>query len=186
MSVVSTLPRKKSWQTNAERRSFEAQMAVTRDRVMARLRELRQIHGSDERPLSQEDAAHRAGITTRQWQRWESGESMPYSRNLGKVAENFGVTVDWFETAPAQPTETPDLMGQINGKHRPDDLRELIEATLSTQEEILTRLQRVEAQIVGLVEAIGHLAQVQPTPPALPELDDQDQAASAERRAAHG
>lgn len=62
---------------------------------MERLLELRERHG-----LSQEDAAHKVGITTRQWQRWETGESMPYPRNLDAVASRFGISVAEFFDPP--------------------------------------------------------------------------------------
>lgn len=92
-------------------------MAVTRERVMERLRELRHLNGSDGKPLSQEDAAHLADITTRQWQRWESGESMPYPKSLGRVADAFGISIEFFETAPADRVRT-DLLGQLDGANK--------------------------------------------------------------------
>jgi transcriptional regulator with XRE-family HTH domain len=66
-------------------------MAIKKERVAERLLELRESHG-----LSQEDAARRVGITHRQWQRWEQGESMPYPRNLELVANRFGISIREF------------------------------------------------------------------------------------------
>jgi transcriptional regulator with XRE-family HTH domain len=100
MEAVSTLPRKKSWQTKAEVRSVEAQMAITRERVMAQMLRLRQMHGSEDDPMSQEEAAHTAGVSARTWQRWEAGDTVPYARNLSTVAEKFGLPLDYFETEP--------------------------------------------------------------------------------------
>ena len=83
-------------------------MALNRERVAERMRLLRRPDDpTAENPtyeLSQEAAAHKAGVTTRQWQRWEAGESMPYPRNLGEVADRFGIEVsDFFE--PVAPVE---------------------------------------------------------------------------------
>jgi transcriptional regulator with XRE-family HTH domain len=66
-------------------------MALRRERIVERLAELRERHS-----LSQEDAARKVGVTHRQWQRWESGESTPYPRNLDKVASAFRVPVSTF------------------------------------------------------------------------------------------
>lgn len=72
---------------------------------MERLLELRERHG-----LSQEDAAHKVGITTRQWQRWETGESMPYPRNLDAVASRFGISVaEFFDPAEAVTADVAQL-----------------------------------------------------------------------------
>jgi transcriptional regulator with XRE-family HTH domain len=72
-------------------------MALRRERVVERLSELRERAG-----LSQEDAARKVGVTHRQWQRWESGESMPYPRNLDRVASAFGIAVaEFFDDQPA-------------------------------------------------------------------------------------
>ncbi len=66
-------------------------MALRREYIAERLAELREQHS-----LTQEQAAGRVGVTLRQWQRWESGESMPYPRNLDAIASNFGLSVAEF------------------------------------------------------------------------------------------
>jgi transcriptional regulator with XRE-family HTH domain len=66
-------------------------MALRQERVAQRLAELRERHA-----LSQERAAQKVGITHRQWQRWENGQSMPRPGNLGEVALAFGVPVSTF------------------------------------------------------------------------------------------
>ena len=77
-------------------------MALRRERVVERLSELR-----ERASLSQEDAARKVGVTHRQWQRWESGESMPYPRNLDKVASAFGISVaEFFDDVPLTVPDT--------------------------------------------------------------------------------
>lgn len=134
MTNVSRLPRQMSWQGQRHRVSVLAEMALRREKVMERLLELRERHG-----LSQEDAAHKVGITTRQWQRWETGESMPYPRNLDAVASRFGISVaDFFD----EPADISVDVGQLDR----------IESKL---DEILSLLRDPE---VGLVEVLAQAA----------------------------
>jgi transcriptional regulator with XRE-family HTH domain len=69
-----------------------------RARVAERLIQLREDLG-----LSQEEAAARTegAIKLRQWQRWESGESEPYKRNLAKLSEVFDIPIGEFFDEPA-------------------------------------------------------------------------------------
>jgi transcriptional regulator with XRE-family HTH domain len=80
-----------SWQERHRPVSLLADMALRQERVAQRLAELRERHA-----LSQEKAAQKVGITHRQWQRWENGQSMPRPGNLGEVALAFGVPVTTF------------------------------------------------------------------------------------------
>jgi transcriptional regulator with XRE-family HTH domain len=66
-------------------------MALRKERVVQRLVDLR-----EQNSLTQEQAAQKVGVTHRQWQRWEAGESMPYPRNLDLIATRFGITVAGF------------------------------------------------------------------------------------------
>jgi transcriptional regulator with XRE-family HTH domain len=143
-------------------------MAVTRERVMAKLRELRRINGTEERPLSQEEAAHRADITVRQWQRWEAGESMPYTRNLSKVAEKFDVSLDYFdEPLKPKPTETPDLGAALNGSRTSDaELRQELADVRQSQAEIIARLERLADAVQILSDAVKDQARRPVRPPA--------------------
>ena len=71
-------------------------MALRKERLAERLLELRTNAG-----LSQEGAAQKVGVTVRQWQRWEQGESVPYPRNLDTIASRFGITVaEFFDEPP--------------------------------------------------------------------------------------
>lgn len=89
------------WQIETERLSVLLEMAEQQQRVAARLRRLRQDAGDGGRALSQEEAAARAGLKTRQWQRWEAAENMPRPRSLEQIATAFGIEIGEFYDAPA-------------------------------------------------------------------------------------
>lgn len=64
--------------------------------LAARLGELREGES-----LTQEQAAAKVGVTLRQWQRWEAGESVPYPRNLDLIASRFGLLIgEFFDETP--------------------------------------------------------------------------------------
>jgi transcriptional regulator with XRE-family HTH domain len=131
MEAVSTLPRKKSWQTKAEVRSVEAQMAITRERVMAQMLRLRQMHGSEDDPMSQEEAAHTAGVSARTWQRWEAGDTVPYARNLSTVAEKFGLPLAIGHGREEQAAVLADQMAALAQKV--DELTGLVNILIDHQ-----------------------------------------------------
>jgi transcriptional regulator with XRE-family HTH domain len=91
MEPTSRVSRKMSWRGQPRRVSVLAEMALRRERIAERLGELRERDS-----LTQEQAAAKVGVTLRQWQRWEAGESVPYPRNLDAVASRFGITVAEF------------------------------------------------------------------------------------------
>jgi transcriptional regulator with XRE-family HTH domain len=110
MQVMARKSRKKTWQTGRQRVSVEATLAIQRENVVQRLLKLRVEIGHPEKPgepLPQDQAAARAGVTARQWQRWESGASVPYARNLSAVADAFGFDVSEFYDGPAGREEAP-------------------------------------------------------------------------------
>lgn len=45
---------------------------------------------------SQKETAAALGVTTRQYQRFECGEQRPGYDNLIKIADYFGVSLDWL------------------------------------------------------------------------------------------
>jgi transcriptional regulator with XRE-family HTH domain len=110
MNVVSTESRKKSWRPALERVRLQTALAIQRENVMQRLVRLREEGGHPDKagePLPQDQAAARAGVTARQWQRWESGVSVPYARNLSAVADAFDFDVSEFYDGPAGQDEAP-------------------------------------------------------------------------------
>lgn len=64
--------------------------------------------------LTQEEAAAKVGVTHRAYQRWESGESMPYPRNIEKIAEAFDVEVDDLLSETATPTVAGETQAQLD------------------------------------------------------------------------
>lgn len=166
MTVVAIASRKKSWQTGRDRVRVAAALAIQRENVMQRLVKLREDVGHPERPgepLPQDQAAQRAGVTVRQWQRWESGVSVPYARNLSAVADAFGFEVAEFYDGPAgqKPADTPSpfangddsqldrIEQRLNeARSEQDRITALIEhqnANLQRQSEILEAIERLLA-----------------------------------------
>lgn len=96
MLTTSRVSPKKSWQTGRQHVSVLAEMALRREKIVQRLTELREKNS-----LSQEHAAAKVGVTLRQWQRWEAGQSVPYPRNMDAIASAFGISVqDFFDADP--------------------------------------------------------------------------------------
>lgn len=91
-----------------------ADMAITQARVSAQLLALRQMLGTEEKPLAMEEAARRVGVGHRQWQRWEAGESLPYPKNLSKIVDAFPAEVgslDYFDDGnTAKPVDRLTLL----------------------------------------------------------------------------
>jgi transcriptional regulator with XRE-family HTH domain len=124
-----------SWQARHRPVSLLADMALRQERVAQRLAELRERHA-----LSQEKAAQKVGITHRQWQRWENGQSMPRPGNLGEVALAFGVPVTTFYEDDDQPELDQDRL---------DEALDLLRQLLSRQE----ALAEAVAGLAGRLDA---------------------------------
>lgn len=108
---TSSPSRQKTWQSGRKRVSVLAEMALRKERVVERLAQLREQHS-----LTQEQAAQRVGVTHRQWQRWEAGESVPYPRNLDLIASKFGITVGEFfdEVAASNGTQLDRIESKLD------------------------------------------------------------------------
>lgn len=178
--------RKKTWRTGRERVTVDAALAIQRENVMLRLTRLRTEIGHPERqgePLPQDQAAARAGVTVRQWQRWETGVSIPYARNLSAVADAFAFDVAEFYDGPAgqQPAGTPSPFPEPNGiagrldqieQRVTDQLAEHaanVEKMLERQDALLEQIKRnvkaeraarreAQAQVKELREILAALA----------------------------
>lgn len=170
---MSTPSRQKSWQTHRERVSVLAALAIQKDTVVRRLTELRERHADPQtgKPLPQEKAAARVGVTMRQWQRWESGASLPYPRNLEAIAQAFQFSVsDFFdEPQPDAATSLPNggLTARLDqmqaeleaARGERQDLRDQIaeqNANLAKQSQILERLENLVRVLIGQDEDAGH------------------------------
>lgn len=98
-----------SWRGQPKRVSVLAEMALRREKIAQRLGELRESNA-----LTQEQAAAKVGVTLRQWQRWEAGESVPYPRNMDVVASKFGLSVsEFFDDEPLGGTRTALLEARV-------------------------------------------------------------------------
>jgi transcriptional regulator with XRE-family HTH domain len=98
-----------TWQTTGEAVTLMA-VAGRQALVGARLVALREDLG-----ISQEEAVAltQGAITLRQWQRWESGESEPYKRNLAKLSEVFDIPIGEFFGEAGGPTSQLDRIEQM-------------------------------------------------------------------------
>lgn len=83
-------------------------MASYQERVAARIKAERKSRG-----LSREEAARQAGISFRQYQRWETGQSEPRDSNLRQLAEAWSVTVESLRP-PDPEHEEQDVRDQLD------------------------------------------------------------------------
>jgi transcriptional regulator with XRE-family HTH domain len=124
-----------SWQERHRPVSLLADMALRQERVAQRLAELRERHA-----LSQEKAAQKVGITHRQWQRWENGQSMPRPGNLGEVALAFGVPVTTFYEEDDAPELDDDRLDEALGL-----LKQLLSRQEALAEAVASLVERLDA-----------------------------------------
>ena len=82
----------------------------------------------DERGLKDADVVRQTGITKSTFSDWKSGRSKPKNDKLQKIADFFGVTVDYLMTGKENSKTTPSLTNR--------DQKE-ISAILSNTEQIL-------------------------------------------------
>lgn len=143
MHVMSTPSGKKSWQTRRERVSVLAALALRKETVSRLLVQIRNDNPEEDGdPLSQEAAARLVGVSVRQWQRWEAGDSVPYPRNLGIIADTFSFDVgQFYESEIAEKAETPNPFPASN-----------------EDQELRERLERVEAKLDRVLRALTEQA----------------------------
>jgi transcriptional regulator with XRE-family HTH domain len=157
MNYVSTPSRKNSWHGRRSRVSVLAEMALRKELIAERLAELRGTRGQ-----SQEQAAAFVGITVRQWQRWEAGESVPYPRNLEVVASRYGISVAEFFDGPS-PVPTDDAMAELlerqnaNLERQSEILEELrgeVTQLRSAQQDLYQRMDALAESMAALAEEL--------------------------------
>jgi transcriptional regulator with XRE-family HTH domain len=141
MDVMSRESRQMSWRGQPKRVSVIAEMALRREKIAQRLGELRESN-----TLTQEQAAAKVGVTLRQWQRWEAGESVPYPRNMDVVASKFGISVaEFFDDEPLSGSRTTLLEARVEELEAAiTELRAGL-ATLAADSLSRTRAQRAPA-----------------------------------------
>lgn len=71
------------------RHTVALQMESYNERIAARIKRERERRGEDP-----EDAARRAAISLRTYERWEAGERKPQLKNLAALAEAWGVGIE--------------------------------------------------------------------------------------------
>ena len=126
MPAVSTPPRNLPWQTRRQAVNLLDLMAAQKAQVQERLAQLRDTYD-----LTQEEAAAKVGVNLRQWQRWEAGDSRPYTRNLEAVARAFGVSTD--DILGASETQLDRIERRLDALYElltPSDDAEALEADL--------------------------------------------------------
>lgn len=134
-----------SWRKQPRRVSVLAEMALRREKIAQRLGELREAN-----TLTQEQAAAKVGVTLRQWQRWEAGESVPYPRNMDGIASHFGLSVsEFFDENPLSDGRTTILEAKV----------EELEGVLA---QMLARLDALDADAIERDEETAAARAVQP------------------------
>jgi len=178
MAVMSRPYMKKSWQSGRERVSVLAALAIHKETVMQRLLQIRWDHREEpDKPLSMEKAAARVDVSWRTWQRWEAGDSIPYPRNLGLIADAYGFNVSEFYNDKARATngKTPDpfanpQLAKLESKL--DGLTALVEGMAARLERLEKRLadEDVSAAAADVAPAPEQTEETPPEelPPAAP------------------
>lgn len=84
----------------------------------------------DERKVKDADVVKETGITKSTFSDWKNGRSKPKQEKLQKIADYFGVTVDYLMTGKEEPKETaPELTARDER-----DISRRLEQTLSDLE----------------------------------------------------
>jgi transcriptional regulator with XRE-family HTH domain len=128
---------------------FELMAHEHAERVGARIRERRDALG-----LSRDEVARRMpGKTSgNQIYRWEKGEHEPRSDTMDALAKALELdgTAYFYVGGKDKPTETPDIMGRLNGASA-DTLKELLDG----QAELRTMLAAVAGQLADIAALIA-------------------------------
>lgn len=80
----------------------------------------------DERNLKDADVVKATGITKSTFSDWKSGRSNPKNEKLQKIADYFGVTIDYLTTGKEEDEKEPQL--------KPKDKKDIEEILASTEE----------------------------------------------------
>lgn len=151
MLDVSTPTAGMSWSERERIATLILAVAEKRQVIMDRLLRYREENARPEdiqrgRPLPQEEAASRAKVRPRQWQRWERGVSVPHPNNLAQLAKRLRIPIAEFfpeESGDTTNGDTPDLMGTVNGD-MPDDLRQQLADLDAKLDQILAKQDTIE------------------------------------------
>jgi transcriptional regulator with XRE-family HTH domain len=153
-----------------------ADMAITQERVSAQLLALREMFGTPAvgdkpaKPLAMEEAARRTGVGHRQWQRWEAGESLPYTKNLSKVVEAFPEIggLDYFDDGNAA-SERPSRLAVLEQELA--ELKALVRDLTKPETSTAPAVDASRAASSAAVDALDALAAAQPESPTRETAD---------------
>ncbi|MGN1346450.1 MAG: helix-turn-helix domain-containing protein [Eubacteriales bacterium] len=110
-----------------------------------KLKEIRKREG-----ITQQEAARRLGVSLGAVGNWESGKRTPDAEMLGRIADTFGVSVDYLlgreEDEGSVPTELDRCIEQL--KKRPELVNLLSLTRNASQEDIQRVIRVIEAMIV--------------------------------------
>lgn len=106
------------------------------DQIAENLRLARRLAG-----ITQEEAAHKLGVTVRTYARWESGESKGFVDQLDRIAKVFGTTTDQL-LGSDEDASTADRLAAMENELR--ELRALLldPARLKAAADALTAEER--------------------------------------------
>ena len=79
----------------------------------------------DERGLKDSDVAREASVSKSTFSEWKVGRSKPGIKKLQKIADFFGVTVDYIMTGKEDEQKEKDNTGDLKQKF--EELKELLE-----------------------------------------------------------
>lgn len=114
---------------------MQREMADHRAAVGQRLKTLRKS-----RRLSQEDAAHKAGVSLTTWRNWERGLRSPYERNWRKLTDGFELTEEEIASVRGTP---PEPLGLGNGNGKDPAIAELAAAINQLGDQVAEILRRL-------------------------------------------
>lgn len=80
----------------------------------------------DERGLKDSDVAREANVSKSTFSDWKVGRSKPGIKKLQKIADFFGVTVDYLMTGKEDEQKEKDNTGDLKQKF--EELKELLES----------------------------------------------------------
>jgi transcriptional regulator with XRE-family HTH domain len=80
----------------------------------------------DERGLKDSDVAREASVSKSTFSDWKVGRSKPGIKKLQKIADFFGVTVDYLMTGKEDEQKEKDNTGDLKQKF--EELKELLES----------------------------------------------------------
>jgi transcriptional regulator with XRE-family HTH domain len=174
MQIASRPSRQKSWHTATKRVSVLAALAIRKQTVSRVLGELRQAHGDPDtgKPLPQEEAARRVGVSYRQWQRWEAGDSVPYPRSLEAIAQAFDIDVSQFFDEPTARPATPDPFAGADLKRQLDRIENMLRAQLRMLRDAGVIEPPGELDALGLPDDLAQWLRAGPPAPHTTEPDE--------------